>query len=83
MNNHNLNRNNGGQVSNYKKHGGARDNSLRISRAGDDKLLSNSVNSVHDFSGGSKKQGDKSMYELSMNHPSSHHGQHNHSKSLM
>jgi len=48
----NLNRS-GGQ--NYKKHGNARDYSLRMSRVADDKLLSNSVNSVHDFSGGSKK----------------------------
>jgi len=62
----NLNRSSGGQVSNYKKHGNARDYSLRMSRVADDKLLSNSVNSVHDFSGVSKKQGDMAMHELSM-----------------
>ena len=79
----NLNRSSGGQVSNYKKHGNARDYSLRMSRVADDKLLSNSVNSVHDFSGVSKKQGDMGMHELSMQHPGAHHGHHNHSKSLM
>ena len=48
----NLNRS-GGQ--NYKKHGNARDYSLRMSRVADDKLLNNSVNSVHEFNGGTKR----------------------------
>jgi len=51
----NLNRSSGQVGHNYKKHGNARDYSLRMSRVADEKLLSNSVNSVHDFSGVGKK----------------------------
>ena len=74
----NLNRS-GGQ--NYKKHGNARDYSLRMSRVADDKLLSNSVNSVHDFSGATKRSDGMPNHDMSMH--GSPHGHHNHSKSLM
>ena len=49
-----------------KKHGNARDYSQSVSRANDEKLLSNSVNSVHDFSGNKKGQHGIDMHELSM-----------------
>ena len=59
-----------------KKHANARDYSHHMPKVGDDKLMSNSVNSVHDFNGTSKKEGD-------MQHLGAIHDHNKHSKSLM
>ena len=55
-----------------------------MSRGAEDKLLSNSVNSAHDFSGMGKKQGGIGIHELSIQNTGvANHGHQNHSKSLM
>lgn len=69
---------NAGRNAGYKKHSQVRgEYNLRMSRINEEKLN----NSVHDFSGSSKKQNnlDMSLHELSLHHG----GNHNHSKSLM
>lgn len=61
-----INLKNRSQPPGYKKHSGqGRDYNLRMSRVNEDQLLSNSVNSVHDFNN-KNKLGDLSMHEMSV-----------------